>query len=61
MTSYQFIFMAKQYITTDEDKLKPPPPKMNSWWAYLAKVKAVELAVAKKNNTVDDWKEKWEP
>ena len=34
---------------------------MNSWWAYLAQVKAVELAVAKKSNTVDDWKEKWEP
>ena len=36
--------------------------EMNSWWAYLAQVKAVELAVAKKSNTVDDyWKEKWEP
>ena len=34
---------------------------MNSWWAYLAKVEALELDVAKKTTMVDDWKEKWEP
>ena len=59
MTLCQFIFTAKQYIYYRRRQAEAP--EMNSWWAYLAQVKAVELAVAKKNNTVDDWKEKWEP
>ena len=59
MTLCQFIFTAKEYIYYRRRQAEAP--EMNSWWAYLAQVKAVELAVAKKNNTVDDWKEKWEP
>ena len=59
MTLCQFIFTAKQYIYYRRRQAEAP--EMNSWWAYLAQVKAVELAVAKKSNTVDDWKEKWEP
>ena len=59
MTLCQFMFTAKQYIYYRRRQAEAP--ETNSWWAYLAQVKAVELAVAKKNNMVDDWKEKWEP
>ena len=55
----QCIFVAKQYIYLR--RVQAEAPEMKSWFTYLARVKAIELAVAKRNNAVDDWIEKWEP
>ena len=55
----EFIFMTKQYIYYK--RVQSEPPDINTWLLYMSKVKAIELAMAKKNNTVEHWIEKWEP
>ena len=55
----EFLFLAKQYI--HYKRRQAEPPEMNSWLLYISKVKAIELAMAKNNNTVEYWIEKWEP
>jgi hypothetical protein len=58
-TLCEFIFIAKQYIYYK--RMQAEPPDWNSWLLYMSKIKAIELAMAKQNNTVEHWLEKWEP
>lgn len=58
-TLCEFIFLAKQYIYYK--RVQSEPPDMNTWLLYMTKVKAIELAMAKQNNAVEHWLEKWEP
>ena len=55
----EVVILAKQYI--HYKRIHNESPTLVTWLLYCSKVKAVELAIAKQNNTLTQWLEKWEP
>ncbi len=55
----EVVILAKQYI--HYKRIHNESPTLVTWLLYCYMVKAVELAIAKQNDTLTQWLEKWEP